>query len=153
MKLKKKRKWLKSYVSERNWTKVNVSEQNWTKVNLSERKQWIFYSDVDKTSMRSICGVPQGFVIRPLLFLIYINDLHNASSVLKLVILADDTNLFLSNEDVNKLFKVKLSPSKKFFLICLNYSPSKTMKNAFYFILKALFVLKIFKYLSWLLVI
>ena len=38
---------------------------------------------------------------------------------------------------------------KKFF-ICFNDSPSKMMKNAFYFILKALFVLKIFKFSSWL---
>ena len=37
---------------------------------------------------------------------------------------------------------------KKIVFICFNYSPSKMMKNAFYFILKALFVLKIFKFLS-----
>ena len=42
----------------------------------------------------------------------------------------------------------KLSPSKKKFIICFNDSPSKMMKNAFYFILKALFVLQIFKFLS-----
>ena len=36
---------------------------------------------------------------------------------------------------------------KKFLFICLNESPLKLMKNAFYFILKALFVLKIFKFL------
>ena len=35
-------------------------------------------------------------------------------------------------------FKVGLSPSKIFFIICFNDSPSKTMKNTFYFILKAL---------------
>ena len=39
---------------------------------------------------------------------------------------------------------------KNFIIICLNNSLSKMMKNAFYFILKALFVLKIFKFLSWL---
>ena len=38
---------------------------------------------------------------------------------------------------------------KKVFLIFFNDSPSKMMKNAFYFILKALFVLKMFKFLSW----
>ena len=43
--------------------------------------------------------------------------------------------------------KVGLSPSRKFFFICFNDSPSRMMKNAFYFILKALFVLKIFKFL------
>ena len=40
---------------------------------------------------------------------------------------------------------------KKNFIICLNDSPSKMMKKAFYFILKALFVLKIVEYFSWLL--
>ena len=44
------------------------------------------------------------------------------------------------------LIKVGLSPSN--FFICFNGSPSNMMKNAFYFILKALFVLKIFKLLS-----
>ena len=39
-------------------------------------------------------------------------------------------------------------PKKK--IICFNDSPSKIRKNAFYFILKALFVLKMFKPLSWL---
>ena len=38
---------------------------------------------------------------------------------------------------------------KKFLFICFNESPLKMMKNAFYFILKTLFVLKIFKVLSW----
>ena len=47
-----------------------------------------------------------------------------------------------------KYFKVGFSPSKKVFFICFNDSPSKMMKNAFYFILKALFVLKIFNFLS-----
>ena len=47
---------------------------------------------------------------------------------------------------------IKVVPhlSKIFIIICFNDSPSKMVKNAFYFILKALFVLKIFKFLSWL---
>ena len=42
------------------------------------------------------------------------------------------------------IIKVRLSPSKNVCSICLIESPLKVMKNAFYFILKALFVLKIF---------
>ena len=42
------------------------------------------------------------------------------------------------------LFKVGLSLSKKILFICFGESPLKMMKNVFYFILKALFVLKIF---------
>ena len=44
--------------------------------------------------------------------------------------------------------KVGLPPSKKNCVICFIESPLKMMKNAFYFILKALFFLKIFKFLS-----
>ena len=49
-------------------------------------------------------------------------------------------NILKSDSHLPKFFKI----------ICFNYNPSKMMKNAFYFILKAFFVLKIFKFLSWL---
>ena len=44
------------------------------------------------------------------------------------------------------MFKVGLSPSKKFAFIYFNESPLKMMENAFYFMLKVLFVLEIFKF-------
>ena len=53
--------------------------------------------------------------------------------------------------EVRLKVKLKLSPSKKTCALCFIESPLKIMKIAFYFILKALFVLKIFKSLSWLL--
>ena len=53
---------------------------------------------------------------------------------------------FKTNEE--KIIEVGLSP-KKHCVICFNESPSKMMRNAFYFIIKALFGLKIFKFLSW----
>ena len=46
--------------------------------------------------------------------------------------------------------KVRLSPPQKFVFLYFNKSPLKIMKNAFYFMLKALFVLEIFSFLSWL---
>ena len=63
------------------------------------------------------------------------------------------------SEKIAKLFKKKkhgyilqvgLSPIKKNCFICFNESPLKMVKNIFYFILRALFDLKMFKLLSWL---
>ena len=68
-------------------------------------------------------------------------------------------NNFSSNSNCVKIIQKKTTPNilksdsnlpKKNFFICFNGSPSKMIKNAFYFILKSLFVLKTFKFLSWL---
>ena len=73
---------------------------------LHSKKQYIAYTNSSKTEFKNmICGVPQGSIPGPLLFLIFINDLCHSTPLLEAILIADDTNLFYSHNNVKELFR------------------------------------------------
>ena len=61
---------------------------------LSERTQYVDYLGISSDTLPIKMDVPQGSILGPLLFLIYINDLPSASDMFGILMYADDTTLF-----------------------------------------------------------
>ena len=76
---------------------------DWFQSYLSNRKQFVTIGSASSEPQLMTCGVPQGSVLGPLLFLLYINDFNKASSVLDLHLFADDSNLFFSHKNLQTL--------------------------------------------------
>ena len=71
---------------------------------LSERCQYVEYNHHRSNTLPISTGVPQGSVLGPLLFLIYINDLPMVSDVFNMFMYADDTTLYCNiNQNISEI--------------------------------------------------
>ena len=74
---------------------------SWFKNYLTNRHQFVTYNGA-KSKLKVInCGVPQGSILGPLLFLIYINDLVSVCKSTMPIMFADDASLFASGTDIH----------------------------------------------------
>ena len=85
----------------------------WFTSYLSNRSQYVHANGVDSQIKTIDCGVPQGSLLGPLLFIIYINDFHKSSNNLSFILFADDSNLFYSHPDPNVLLRTVNCELKK----------------------------------------
>ena len=82
---------------------VRGTSLKWFESYLSDREQFVNYNGYSSSHKKVKCEVPQGSILGPLLFLIYINNLSSASKALDFILFADDTNIFFSHSNLESL--------------------------------------------------
>ena len=99
---------------------------NWFRNYLSNRKQYVRINNCSSSLGDISCGVPQGSILGPLLFLLYINDLPNCSNNLHFCLFADDTSiLFKTNDPQNAIPSV----NRELVIVCNWFKANKLSLN------------------------
>ena len=82
---------------------VKDTALKWFDSYLTNRLQYVTYNNIKSDKGKVKCGVPQGSIWGPLLFLLYINDLTTVSTTSLSVLFADDTNIFMSGKNLSSM--------------------------------------------------
>ena len=78
----------------------------WIKSYFKNRTQFVQYNNVFSVEKEIRCGVPQGSILGPLFFILYINDLPGVLHLTESLLFADDTSIFYSHNDPDELARV-----------------------------------------------
>ena len=79
---------------------------DWFRSYLCGRSQYVTVNGHVSASLSITCGVQQGSVLGPLLFLIYVNDLPSISKILEFYLCADDTSIYFESGNLLTLQKI-----------------------------------------------
>ena len=118
---------------------LSGTELLWFENYLTNRLQSVFINGVYSSFLISEIGVPQGSILGPLLFLIYINDLPNASELISFLF-ADDTTLMFSGNDIHELVSFVNIQFRKVveFFVCTNFHCTHKKLNFCFFLIAQL---------------
>ena len=85
---------------------IRGSTHSWFKSYLSNRKQYVEYNNFKSDTKTITHGVPQGSILGPLLFIIYMNDFSRSSDLLFSILFADDTSVFIEGKNFENISKI-----------------------------------------------
>ena len=78
----------------------------WFESSLSDRSQYVTYDGMQTKVLPIKCGVPQGSILGPPLFIIYMNDICNVSDLLYTILYVDDTSVLSNDKNITKLIDI-----------------------------------------------
>ena len=130
---------------------VRGNALEWFRNCLTNRKQFVTCNNCKSDVGTTQCGVPQGSVLGPLLFIIFINDIAFSSNSMSFFIYADDTNVIMSHHDLDQLIisidnelsnlslwfkanKLSLNVSKSIYMFFKNRHSNRIYDNTHIFI-------------------
>ena len=82
---------------------IRGNAHKWFQSYLNDRKQFVSVNGCESDPLNLAYGVPQGSILGPLLFIIYINDLPNISNLARFILYADDANILISGSTIDEV--------------------------------------------------
>ena len=111
---------------------IRGTANKWIESYLTNRSQYVDFDSHKSSSLPVRCGVPQGSILGPLLFLLYINDISHSTTE-NILSFADDTTVFLSDSDPIRLFsRANKSLEAVFHWFCANRLSLNAKKHSIY---------------------
>ena len=107
---------------------IDGDELRWFKGYLAGRKQRVIVDGASSGWSEVVCGVPQGSILGPLMFLIFVNDLPDVVSKCMVNLYADDTTIYYANKDSKKV-TITLNADLSSIVDCIEHNRLKMKIN------------------------